>query len=144
MKKIIVTICLLAAVALQAQPEKKPLKAAALSVLLPGGGQYYNEKKLKSALVLSGEAILVGLSYYQHYKSEDYYDKYEKTLNESYYNKYLDYYYKKQNTLWWLGASIFLSALDAYVDAHLFNFEEKKRQIHLKFDNKMLGISFKF
>jgi hypothetical protein len=144
MKKIVFFICAVSVFSLQAQTEKKPLKAAALSVLVPGGGQYYNEKKLKAAVVFSGEAILLGLSFYQHYKSEDYYDKYENTLEEMYYNKYLDYYYKKQNTLWWTGAAVFLSALDAYVDAHLFDFEETKQKIHLKFDQQMIGVSVNF
>ncbi|MDY6915729.1 MAG: DUF5683 domain-containing protein [Candidatus Cloacimonadota bacterium] len=143
MKKISIFLVILLFVSASAQ-EKKPLKAAALSVFIPGGGQYYNEKKIKSAVVCGTELFFIGLTYYQHYKSEDYYDKYEKTLDEKYYNKYLDYYYKKQNTAWWLGASIFLSALDSYVDAHLFDFEEKKRKIHLKFEPEMLGISIRF
>ena len=124
--------------------KKKPFKAAALSLFIPGGGQLYNSAYLKSIGVMVLETSMIGLAVYHHFKAEDYYDKYRISENENDYNDYLDYYYKRQSDLWWLGAVVFLSTIDAFVDAHLFNFEEKKNKIHLKFENNMISLSYKF
>ena len=45
--------------------KKKPLVAAALSLLLPGAGEFYSESYLKSAIFIAAEAaaIAVGLAY---------------------------------------------------------------------------------
>jgi uncharacterized protein DUF5683 len=123
---------------------KKPMKAAALSLFVPGGGQFYNEAYLKFGIVSVLEGGLIGLTLYHHFKAEDYYDKFEATADERYYSKYTDYYYKQQNDLWWLGVTVFLSTVDAYVDAHLYNFESEKRKIHLKFDGEMISLVYKF
>jgi len=146
MKKttLMILILILTLTCFAQEIKKKPLKAAALSFIIPGGGQFYNESYLKFGLVCALEGSLIGLTIYHHFKGEDYYDKYKMTENEQDYNKYIDYYYKKQNDLWWLGVTIFLSTVDAYVDAHLFNFEEKKRDIHFKFDGKSIGFIYNF
>ena len=53
-------------------------------------------------------------------------------------------YDKRQNDFWWLGSILFLSVVDAFVDAHLYNFEEKKDEVHLIFDNEKIGVSLNF
>jgi hypothetical protein len=123
---------------------KKPMKAAILSLLLPGGGQLYNEAYVKFGIIGVLEGGLIGLTLYHHFKGEDYYNKFLATEDEKYYDKYVDYYYQKQNDLWWLGVTIFLSTLDAYVDAHLYDFESEKKKIHLKFDGQTLGLEYRF
>ncbi len=123
---------------------KKPFKAAVLSLFIPGGGQFYNGAYLKSTGVLALEGGMIGLAAYHHFKAEDYYDKYRISGSEDDYNDYLDYYYKRQSDLWWLGAVVFLSTIDAFVDAHLFNFEEKKHKIHLKFEDNVISLSYHF
>jgi len=146
MRKILLLILILSFTnACFAQEKVKiPLKAAALSLFVPGGGQFYNESKIKFGIVCAIEGSLIGLTLYNHFKAEDYYNKYELTEDERYYDRYSDYYYKKQNDLWWLGVTIFLSTIDAYVDAHLYDFDDKKRDIHLKFDGQSLGIIYNF
>jgi len=146
MKKILIILLLVmfTAVLMSDEPVKKPMKAACLSLLLPGGGQIYNESYFKSGLVIALEGSLIGLTLYHQYKSDDYYDKYADTGNEAYYTKYSDHYYSKQNTLWWLGVTVFLSTIDAYVDAHLYDFDKKKDKIHLKFDGEVIGLSYDF
>ena len=123
---------------------KKPFKAAALSLCIPGGGQFYNGAYLKSTGVLMLESGMIGLAVYHHFKAEDYYDKYRISESENDYNDYLNYYYKRQSDLWWLGTVVFLSTIDAFVDAHLFNFEEKKNKIHLKFEDNVISLSYHF
>ena len=123
---------------------KKPLKAAVLSCFIPGGGQLYNGKFVKSGFVFALEGSFISLALYHHTKAEDYYDKYRVSLSESDYSEYVKYYNKRQSDFFWIGTIIFLSAIDAYVDAHLYNFEEKKNKIHLKFENNMIGLSYNF
>jgi len=40
--------------------QRHPVPAAVLSLVLPGAGQVYNKRKVKGAMVLAGEAIMVG------------------------------------------------------------------------------------
>ena len=117
---------------------KKPFKAAALSLIIPGGGQLYNGAYLKSTGVLVLESSMIGLAAYHHFKAEDSYDQYKISGNEDDYNDYLDYYYKRQSDLWWLGVVVF------FVYAHLLNFEEKKNKIHLKFEDNIVSLSYHF
>ena len=141
---LVLLIILLSFNCLAQDVKKKPMKAAALSLLVPGGGQLYNESYLKFGIVAALEGGLIGITLYHYFKGEDYYDKYISTGNEKYFEKYTDYYYKQQNDLWWLGVTVFLSTVDAYVDAHLYDFEPKKQKIRLKFDGDVIGLEFKF
>jgi len=124
--------------------KKKPLKATALSLLIPGGGQFYNESYWKSGGVFLLESTVIGMATYHHLKAEDYYKKYTQTESAEYYNKYLEYYNKRQSDLFWVGTVVFLSMIDAFVDAHLFDFDDKKRKIHLKFEENTISLSFRF
>ncbi|NQT65014.1 MAG: hypothetical protein HQ554_02435, partial [FCB group bacterium] len=123
---------------------KQPLKAAALSCFFPGGGQLYNGKYLKSGFVFAVEGSFIGLAVYHHLEAENNYDKYKISLSETDYKEYEKYYNKRQSDFFWVGTIIFLSAIDAYIDAHLFDFEEKKNKIHLKFENNTVGLVYNF
>ena len=123
---------------------KKPLKAAIFSLVLPGGGQYYNGSKIKFAFVFVAESSLIAVTSYHIYKSEHYYNLYKSSLDELDYQNYLKYYYKLKNDYWWLGTTVILSMIDAYVDAHLFDYDEKKRKIHLKFSSNAIGLQYDF
>ena len=124
--------------------KKQPLKAAALSCFIPGGGQLYNGKFIKSGFVLAVEGSFIGLATYHHLEAEKYYDKYEVSMSETDYNEYVKYYERRQSDFFWIGTIIFLSAIDAYVDAHLFDFEERENKIHLKFENNTVGLVYNF
>lgn len=124
--------------------KKQPLKAAVLSCFIPGGGQLYNGKYIKTGFILAVEGSFIGLATYHYLEAEKYYDRYEFSLSNSDYTEYVKYYNKRQSDFFWIGTIIFLSAIDAYVDAHLFNFEEKKKKIHLKFENNTIGLVYNF
>jgi len=124
--------------------KKQPLKAATLSCFIPGGGQLYNGKFIKSGFVLAVEGSFIGLATYHHLEAEKYYDKYEVSMSETDYNEYVKYYERRQSDFFWVGTIIFLSAIDAYVDAHLFDFEERENKIHLKFENNTVGLVYNF
>ena len=130
---------------------KIPFKAGALSFFVPGGGQFYNEKYFKCAFVFALEGTLIGLATYHNYHAERNYDKYKQAvedtlyaLSENYYSKYVNFYEKKQSDFWWLGTVIFLSTIDAFVDAHLFDYEQRKNKIHLKFEGNMISLQYNF
>ncbi|MBN2460414.1 MAG: hypothetical protein JXB60_02310 [Candidatus Cloacimonetes bacterium] len=123
---------------------KKPFQAAALSFFIPGAGQIYNESYLKFGIVCALESTMIGLTVYHHVRAEDYYDRYLQSGSDRDYDRYLDYYYKRQNDLWWTGVVIFFSTIDAFVDAHLYNFEKKRQELKLKFQDNALLLSWEF
>ncbi|MCF7794161.1 MAG: hypothetical protein K9N09_09935 [Candidatus Cloacimonetes bacterium] len=124
--------------------KKIPMKAAALSLIVPGGGQFYNESYLKCGIVAGLELTFIGLAVNHHIKAEDWYDKFELSQNDEDYAKYVDYYNKRQSDIWWAGIVIFLSTIDAYVDAHLYDYDETKDKIRLKFEDNMVSLEYRF
>ena len=85
------------------------------SMALPGWGQWYNEKRLKAVVVMGAEAGLVIDAIVQNQLAARSEAEYERE------------YYRNNRSLaiWWLGAVILYSMADAYVDAHLFDFDER-------------------
>jgi len=148
MRKIVLIIFLfLILISLSAEEKiikKQPIKAAILSCFIPGGGQLYNGKYLKSGFVFAVEGSFIALATYHHLEAERYYDRYRVTGSGLDYDEYVKYYERRQSDFFWIGTVIFLSAIDAYVDAHLFDFEEKKNKIHLKFENNTVGLVYNF
>jgi len=127
-------------------PLKKriPIKAAGLSILLPGGGQVYNQQYIKAGIVVALEGLCAGYAIYHDGQADDYLKAYKISQSAQDYALYTDFYDKKQSDLFWLGTVMFLSSLDAFVDAHLHNFDYNKAKVRLKFDNKSLQLSFRF
>lgn len=121
-----------------------PMKAAGLSMLLPGGGQMYNQQYIKAGIVVALEGLCVGYAIYHDSESDKYYKRYKETNSVFDYAEYERFYEKRQSDLFWLGTVIFLSALDAFVDAHLYNFEYNKSKVRIKFDNNSLQLTFRF
>lgn len=125
-----------------------PKKAAILSTIIPGTGQIYNGSWWKMPIVYAGFAGLgYGLYFYQ-----DYYHSY-KTTYDNYRNPYLEQglnppadtiltvrgetgyspvnvqqgrdFYRKYRDLCIIGVGVWylVNILDAYVEAHLFEFD---------------------
>ncbi len=97
-----------------ARPAKSPTGAMLRSMAMPGWGQWYNGKRIKSVLVAGGEIGLVVDAIVQNQlaaKAETLYER--------------EYYRNNRSlAIWYLGALILYSMADAYVDAHLFDFDE--------------------
>lgn len=94
---------------------KDSKKAFAFS-LIPGMGQAYNGKWIKSALVIGLEVTSFAswqdnLRKYRDYDNNDY------PLNR---NRYLE---KRNKYAWWMGIIYVYAMIDAVVDAHLHSFE---------------------
>ena len=97
-------------------PLKSPRGAVFRSMILPGWGQWYNEKPFKALLVLGLHGALAGSSYRYH----------QKWLDESETSENPDKGIRgRRNTYnWFLAVSYLLNMADAYVDAYLFKFDE--------------------
>ncbi|HQU70988.1 MAG TPA: DUF5683 domain-containing protein [Calditrichia bacterium] len=97
------------------EPLKSPRGAILRSAVLPGWGQWYNEKRWKALLVLGVNATLAGTSWHYHQRWADSNDAGtpDKSLRD------------RRNTYnWYFGLSYLLTMADAYVDAYLFKFDE--------------------
>ncbi len=118
-----------------------------LSAIVPGGGQVYNESYLKAGGVILIEGYFIGSLLYNNYKVNYHYDKAKISFDDEYLHHrklYNRHYRRRQNDYWWLGSIIFLSAVDAFVDASLFNFEQEKDRIGIMFEKNSIGININF
>jgi len=90
-----------------------PRGALIRSALIPGWGQWYNEQKWKSGLVLGIELGLASAAVYYNQLAMRSTNVYDMT------------WYKdiRSRILWWGVAVYLLSLIDAYVDANLWDFD---------------------
>lgn len=94
--------------------KKSPKGAMLRSLAFPGWGQWFNEQKIKSVLVFTTQGALIGLRFHFNNKAK----KSDPGSQERAIN--ID----KRNSIYWImGAVTLLSMLDAYIDAHLFDFD---------------------
>ncbi len=99
------------------QPKgKSPSGALLRSLVVPGWGQLYNGKYLK-ALIYAGAQVSFA---YAAYVQNDRYHHY-RNLDDD----YLAGFYKddRNRMFWWILGVTLMSIGDAYVDAHLWNFD---------------------
>ena len=121
---------------------KSPLKAVLLSFVCPGLGQIYTESYWKAPLFIGAAGTLGYLVFYNNSHYNDYRDAFdaEKTSNPN--SNRLDslkawrnYYQDNRDLsgLFLLGVYV-LSAVDAYTDAHLFDFRFQKFDVSVRPD----------
>ncbi len=106
---------------------KSPFWAAVSSAILPGGGQFYTESHIRGLAFFFSQGALLGMTLYEHIKTEDSWKRFERTRDWSYYDDYSYHFDRRYNLLWWDAAVWFLSVADAYVDAHMYRFREGGR-----------------
>jgi len=95
---------------------KNPRQAFLFS-LVPGGGQFYNQKYIKGSLVMALETLAL-YSWLENSKIYKNYDSEEYSLRQ---NRYLE---KRNKYAWWVIFLYFYSMIDAMVDAHLSPFDD--------------------
>ncbi len=149
MKRIVVcAIIMLILLTLNAQTPRNPTRAMVYSAFLPGGGQFYNGKYLKSGSFFGVEALLAGAAIYHDGKADSYKDKLKTTtdaiLLQEYTNLRKDHQDLRKRYFWLLGIVTVGSMLDAYVDAKLYNFEAEKSKLHLLFEGDNLKLELEF
>lgn len=102
----------------------KPTPTLLKSMVFPGWGQFTNHKYAKAAIAFGLESWYIGNMVYHWRKSNQYLDQFraDPTNLTAYYN--YDFHRGSRNDyMWWLGITVFVSMFDAYVDAHLRPYE---------------------
>jgi len=83
------------------------------TLAIPGWGQLYNEQYIKAGLVFSVRSVLIGLAV--HYQIQ---------VNQSTVAEDRDFYKTRRNdAIVFYGIATLLSMIDAYIDAHLYDFD---------------------
>ncbi|MFN3781182.1 MAG: DUF5683 domain-containing protein, partial [Candidatus Kapaibacteriota bacterium] len=114
---------------------KSPLGAMFRSLVLPGWGQIYVHQYWKAPLFLGGAVVMYYYTFKHHSDFLDYSRQYEDLVKINPNDPKL-YFLKirRENSrdnrdisIFFLAGVYGLSMLDAYVDAHLFNFDVSER-----------------
>lgn len=121
--------------------QKSPWGAVGRSAILPGWGQIYNESYWKAPVIwgVMGWFIYGWIDNNNNYK--DYKNLYTQTGDETYIN-YRDFYHDQRDEFAiYLLLTYFLNLVDAYVDAHLFDFSVDENYMT---GTKMLNVRVNF
>jgi len=103
-----------------ATKQKSPSGAMLRSLVLPGWGQFYNEKYSKAIFVFGVEAGLALGASYQNDQMHRFDKKRDAEVAKFYRND-------RNRLIWWLAGFVLFSMGDAYVDAHLFDYDISPR-----------------
>lgn len=102
--------------------QKSPWGAVGRSAILPGWGQIYNESYWKAPVVWG----VMGWFVYSWIDNNNSYNDYKNLYSQTGESLYLEYrnFYRDQRDEFaiYLLLTYFLNLVDAYVDAHLFDF----------------------
>ena len=97
----------------QIKKAKSPTGAMLRSLLSPGGGQLYNGKWLKAGLLFVTETGLIVNALYWDHQTKKVANAWDRDFCRN----------NRNLSIWWLAGVVLLSMGDAYVDAHLANFD---------------------
>ena len=100
---------------------KTPKKAVVYSII-PGGGQLYNGKKIKAALMFGAQFWML----YKFQRNRSAYNLWD----DGSYMKPREYYRDNRNKYAWYSTFVYIYNLaDALVDSHLSDFDEKDEKV---------------
>jgi len=105
--------------------EREPpsgVAAMMASAVYPGLGQLLNGAEPKSAVVSAVEAVLVAGLLVEDRRTRNSFRLYEQTGDSGYYDEYSEHYDRRQTLMWWVAIAALYGLTDAYVDAHLADF----------------------
>ena len=121
--------------------QKSPWGAVGRSAILPGWGQIYNESYWKAPVIWGVMGWFVYAWVDNNNKYNDYKDLYTQTGDASYLD-YRDFHRDQRDefAIYFL-LTYFLNLVDAYVDAHLFDFNVNQNQMT---GAKMLNVRVNF
>jgi hypothetical protein len=115
---------------------KSPTKAVLFSLVIPGAGQFYNESYWKIPII----GGLIGYFGYEYFRQnnlyKDYRDRYAESQSPQNPSgdvslKVLREFYRDQRDdfVWYFTIVYVLNLVDAYIDAHLFDFDVKDEKL---------------
>ena len=106
---------------------KSPWGAVLRSSILPGWGQFYNESYWKIP-VFWGISAWFLVNYFQsNTQYNDYRDRYLKNSSNEAFKLYREFYRDQRDMFaLYFFLAYFANLVDAYVDAHLFDFDVKE------------------
>ena len=144
MKKILLVLIML----ISGLYAVNPSHAMLYSAFIPGGGQVYNAQYLKAGLVIGMEGYLLATILARDADVQDYKTKLKNSTDAVEIQHYLDKRdesrERRTSNIWWLGIVRALSVIDAFVDAHLADFESEKSKLHLIFENDAVQLQYRF
>lgn len=125
-----------------------PTHAMLYSAFIPGGGQFYNHAYVKAGIVIGVQGYLAGNTLYHNAKVQDFKKKLDSAedayLQQHYQDQIDEYRARRTSDIWWMSITAVLSVLDAYVDAHMMDFEAEKQKLHLRFQDEQLQLQYHF
>jgi hypothetical protein len=106
--------------------KKNPRVAMFSNMALPGLGQLYNGRRIKVAIMVGMNTFYLSKAWIYYKRSvirKNTRDEYPRNTSTWFYhnNWYVFYKDSARDYLWWWGAVWVIGALDAYIDAHLFD-----------------------
>lgn len=115
---------------------KSPLGAVIRSAILPGLGQFYNESYWKIPIVLGVSGFLVYGYATEHDTYAQYRDLYAASITETNpsgdlrLKQFREFYRDRRDTYaWWFAVTYLLQIADAFVDAHLYDFDVSEKGV---------------
>ena len=110
--------------------KKSPLGAVLRSVVIPGWGQFYNQSYWKIPIVWGLSAFLIQGYIKENKKFTTYRDLYGSSITACapdgnlVYKQYREFYRDLRDTYaFWFIVTYFVQIADAFVDAHLYDFD---------------------
>lgn len=116
------------------EKERLPPGYVARLSIIPGMGQLYNKKKTKAWVIISLEAGAVVGTLSMHDYQINAYRAWEAVPESNLrmrivYRKRLEDLRRARNTFIWLGGLLWVyNMADAYVDAHFYKFDQRKKK----------------
>ncbi|MBN1434230.1 hypothetical protein JW921_05675 [Candidatus Fermentibacterales bacterium] len=113
-------------------PERSPTGALLRSAVLPGWGQIYNDRPVKGLLMGAAEIGLAVWLVLEHLEAEEARDEYASSGDPADLARYESHKQRRLDLIWYTSGAWLIGMLDAYVDAHLYAFEEENREFERK------------
>jgi hypothetical protein len=122
--------------------KKSAMGAVLRSAIIPGWGQFYNEAYWKIPVVWGSLAYLGYIVFDNNKLYKHYQDLYQASLLNDEENKTflrLREFYRDQRdiNIVFLGLAYLLNLLDAFVDAHLFDFTVEENRLNNSYNLKL-------
>jgi hypothetical protein len=129
---------------------KSPTVALVSSMLLPGLGQLYNGRRIKTIIAVGTFGYYLSSAWFEQKDAQRSLKRRDALDPDTFEWREEDawYQYHKESArdyMWWSGAVWLIAALDAFVDAHLYDVRAvKPGVVQESGDTKYIGFSMNF